>query len=516
MEEMTAEEFREAARLTSEWVASYREHIERHPVLSRAEPGDVAEKVAASPPDEGEPFREILADLDDTIVPGLTHWNHPGFFAYFPSSSSPPTVLAEFVAAALNQNAMKWRTSPAATELEERMVDWFRQMAGLPDGFGGTIFDTASTGSFTALLAAREALGVEARRRGLAGRPDLPGLTMYVSEQAHSSLEKAGIAGGLGHDGVRKVRVDDAFRMDPEHLAERMADDRKAGRLPMMVCATVGTTSTASVDPVDAVAEVCEEQDVWLHVDAAYAGSAALLPEMRGRFDGWERADSVVANPHKWLSTPIDCSLLLYRDPEPFRASLALTPEYLRSDEEESTDLMDVGLALGRRFRALKLWFLVRWHGADGLRDRLRRHVDWARSFAGRVDEDGRFELVAPPSFSTVVFRALPPGTPRRGPGEDDEGVEDGPESARPLERGGGVDTLAANRLNERLLERVNRQGEFFLSHTQLAGSYVIRLSVGSFTTRAGDLDRAWAALSEAYDALAGQDGGRREEGAAG
>lgn len=512
MQEMTPEEFREAARLTSEWVASYREHIEEHPVLSRAEPGDVAGAVASSPPEEGEPFGEILGDLDDTIVPGLTHWNHPGFFAYFPSSSSPPTVLAEFVAAALNQNAMKWRTSPAATELEERMVDWIRQMAGLPGAFQGTIFDTASTGSFTALLAAREALELEVRRRGLAGRADLPGLTMYVSEQAHSSLEKAGIAGGLGQDGVRKVRVDDDFRMDPDHLAERMAEDRESGRLPMMVCATVGTTSTASVDPVDAVADLCEEQGVWLHVDAAYAGSAALLPDLRDRFEGWERADSIVVNPHKWLSTPIDCSVLLYRDPEPFRASLALTPEYLRSDEEDSTDLMDVGLALGRRFRALKLWFLVRWHGAEGLRDRLGRHIEWARSFADRVEDDRRFELMAPPSFSTVVFRALPPGT---DPGESDED-EEGPESARPLERGGGVDTLAANRLNERLLERVNRQGEFFLSHTELAGSYVIRLSVGSFTTRADDLRRAWDALTEAHDELELEGGWREGAGADG
>lgn len=511
MQEMTPEEFREAARLTSEWVASYREHVEEHPVLSRVEPGDVAGKVAPSPPEAGEPFEEILDDLDDTVVPGVTHWNHPGFFAYFPSSSSPPTVLAEFVAAALNQNAMKWRTSPAATELEERMVDWFRQMAGLPDAFGGTIFDTASTGSFTALLAAREAVGLEARRRGLAGRPDVPGLTMYVSEQAHSSLEKAGIAAGLGQDGVRKVRVDDQFRMDPDHLAERMAEDREAGRLPVMVCATAGTTSTASVDPVDAVADLCEEQGVWLHVDAAYAGSAALLPDQRERFRGWERADSVVVNPHKWLSTPIDCSLLLYRDPEPFRASLALTPEYLRSDEEDSTDLMDVGLALGRRFRALKLWFLVRWHGSEGLRDRLERHIEWARTFADRVEGDDRFELMAPASFSTVVFRALPPEAVRR-----DAEDEPGRESARPLERGDGVDTLAANRLNDHLLERVNRQGDFFLSHTELAGSYAIRLSVGSFTTRAEDLDRAWEALAAAYDALEREGGWKEGDGTGG
>lgn len=506
MQEMTPEEFREAARLTSEWVASYREHLDEHPVLSRAEPGDVAARVAPSPPQVGEPFGEILEDLEETVVPGLTHWNHPGFFAYFPSSSSPPTVLAEFVAGALNQNAMKWRTSPAATELEERMVDWIRQMVGLPDAFGGLVFDTASTGSFTALLAARQALDVEVRSRGLAGRPDLPALGVYVSEQAHSSLEKAGIAAGIGQNGVRKVRVDERFRMDPGHLAERMAEDREAGRLPVMVCATIGTTSTASVDPVAEIAELCEEQGVWLHVDAAYAGSGALLPRLRDRFAGWERADSVVVNPHKWLSTPVDCSLLLYRDPEPFRASLALTPEYLRSDEEDSRDLMDVGLPLGRRFRALKLWFLVRWHGTQGLRDRLGRHVEWAESFADRVEADDRFELVAPPSFSTVVFRALPGGG---GAGRDEE--DDGPESARPLERGGGVDTLAANRLNEQLLNRVNREGDVFLSHTEVAGSYVIRLAVGSFTTRREHVEEAWRALTDGYEALRADGDWRRE-----
>jgi aromatic-L-amino-acid decarboxylase len=499
-DEMTPEEVREAARRTTEWVADYRERLEDLPVLPRVEPGDVAAALPEGPPREGEPFETILDDLDEVIVPGLTHWNHPRFFAYFPSSSSPPAVLAEYVAAALNQNAMKWRTSPAGTELEERMADWVRQLVGLPGTFRGVLQDTASSGSFTSLVAAREALGVEIRGRGMAGRADLPALTLYVSEQAHSSLEKAAIAAGLGHTGVRKVRADDDFRMDPDALADGIAEDRAAGRLPVMVCATIGTTSTASVDPVDRIAEVCREQDVWLHVDAAYAGPAAMLPELRDRFAGWERADSVVLNPHKWLSTPIDCSVLLFRDPEPFRASLALTPEYLRSDEQDSTDLMDFGLPLGRRFRALKLWFLLRWHGADGLRGRLRDHIEWARGFADRVEDDPRFELVAPPSFSTVVFRALP--APGEGTGGDAD--EEGRESARPLERGEGVDTLAANELNRDLLDRVNREGDVFLSHTELAGSYVLRLSVGAVATRERHVREAWDALAGAYEALEG------------
>ena len=499
--DMTPEDFREAADLAADWVAAYREGVEELPVLSRVEPGEVASGIAEDPPEDGEPFEAILRDLDDRIVPGLTHWNHPGFFAYFPSNASGPAVLAEFVAAALNQNAMLWRTSPAGTELEERMVGWVRRLVGLPDEFRGVLQDTASSSSFTALLAARERLGAEIRRRGMAGRTELPALLLYVSEQAHSSLEKAAIAAGLGQDGVRKVLADDRYRMDPAALDERLREDREAGRGPVMVCATIGTTSTASVDPVDAIADVCEEHDVWLHVDAAYAGPAAMLPEMRGRFEGWERADSVVLNPHKWMATPIDCSVLLFRDPETVRASLALTPEYLSSEEESSggaTNLMDYGLPLGRRFRALKLWFLVRWYGAEGLRDLLRGHVRWARGFADRVREDERFELVVDPSFSTVCFRALPEEPP--GPGQDAG-------DARPLAGEDARDALAVNELNRRLLEAVNRQGEVFLSHTELSGRYVLRLSVGGPFTREEHVRRAWERLTEAYPSAAAEAG---------
>ncbi len=525
--EMTPEEFRDAARRAAEWVARYRQKVEDQPVKARVDPGDVAARIPASPPEEGEPFEAILADMEEVVEPGLTHWTHPRFFAYFPSSASAPAVLAEFLAAALNQNAMLWRTAPAATEMEERMTGWVRELVGLPDDFEGVILDTASTSSFTALLAARERAVPEVRRRGLAGRTDLPPLLLYASEQAHSSLEKAAIAAGMGRDGVRKVPADDGWRMDPDALDERLREDREAGRKPVMVCATVGTTSTAAVDPADAIADVCEEHDVWLHVDAAYAGPAAMVPELRKRFEGWERADSVVLNPHKWMATPLDCSVLLFRDRDALRRSLALTPEYLESDEGARTDLMDFGLPLGRRFRALKLWFLIRWHGADGLRSMLERHVAWARDFAGEMRDDPRFDLVADPSFSTVCFRALPPesvrGTPkgehdryaatggeRREAAEERDGdaAEEGKAaekpSARPLDRGEGVDELAANELNRRLLTAVNDSGEAFLSHTELSGSYVLRLSVGGPFTRREDVRRVRELLGEAYDELTG------------
>ncbi|HKK08298.1 MAG TPA: aminotransferase class I/II-fold pyridoxal phosphate-dependent enzyme [Gemmatimonadota bacterium] len=489
---MTPEEFREAADLAADWIADYRRRVGEMPVLARVRPGQVEARIPAEAPEEGEPFEALVEDLDRIVLPGLTHWCHPGFFAYFPSSSSPPAVLAEFVAAALNQNAMLWRTSPAATELETRMAEWLRRLVGLPDAFRGVLQDTASQSSFTALLAAREAVGVEARERGLAGREGLPALAAYVSEQAHSSLEKAAIAAGLGQRNVRKISADAAFRMDPGALERALEEDEAAGIRPVMVGATIGTTSTASVDPAAAIAEVCEAHGVWLHVDAAYAGPAAILPEQRGRFAGWERADSIVLNPHKWLATPVDCSLLLFRDPAPFRASLALTPEYLSSGEGAEVDLMDYGLSLGRRFRALKLWFLMRWHGAEGLRDLLRHHIAWAEAFAGWIRDDPRFVLAAPPSFSTVCFRALPAGDRREGP--DEPGTFD-PEA-------GGE---AGDALARRILERVNREGRVFLSHTALGDRIVLRLSVGSYLTREEHVRGAYEALGRAREAEVGE-----------
>lgn len=463
-------------RLVGDWIAEYREHIVEYPVLARVEPGEIAARLPARAPESGQSMDRILADVDAVLMPGITHWNHPGFFAYFSSSASPPGLLAEMVIAALGVNAMSWETSPAGTELEERMIEWLAGLLGLPSGFRGVILDTASTSSFTAAVAAREALDLGIREKGLVGRPELPLLTSYVSEHAHFSVGKAIVAAGLGLDNVRRIPVDGQFRMRAIELRSRLESDRAAGALPMMVCATIGTTSSTSVDPVAKIADMCEEFGVWLHVDAAYAGVAALLPEMRNQFSGWERADSIVVNPHKWLFTPLDCSVLLFRRPELVRGSLALTAEYLRG-REGATNLMDYGLSLGRRFRALKLWFVIRYYGAEGLRSILRDHIAWAGSFAKWVAADPRFEVAAPVPFSTVCFRALPP---RQSDADD---------------------------WNRRLLEAVNRRGEVFMSHTDLDGRYTLRMSVGSVNSTAAYVRRAFESLGDEHDRLTEETG---------
>jgi aromatic-L-amino-acid decarboxylase len=380
-------------------------------------------------------------------------------------------VLGEALAAGLNVNAMLWRTAPAATELEETVTDWVRQMLGLPAEFRGHINDTASTSSFLSLAAARHrAPGLEIRERGMAGRPDLPALTVYCSEQAHVSIDKAVIALGLGLDNLRKVPVDDAFRLDAAALGAMIAEDRGRGRLPTAVVATAGTTSTTSVDPLAAIAEVCRREAVWMHVDAAYAGSAAICPEFRPRFDGMERADSIVVNPHKWLFTPVDCSLLFVRNPAELRAAFSLVPEYLRTDDEGVTNLMDFGLQLGRRFRALKLWMVIRAFGVTGLRDRIRYHCALAEELAGWVRAEPGFQVVAPVPFSVVCFRwSNGKGTP-----EDDD------------------------RLNERLMAEVNAAGPVFLSQTRLRGRLVLRIAIGNLRTTREHVKRAWELIRTA------------------
>ncbi|MFW6084684.1 MAG: pyridoxal phosphate-dependent decarboxylase family protein [Gemmatimonadota bacterium] len=464
-------DFTAAATRVAEWIESYRASLGSLPVLSRVAPGELADTLPAAAPDRPESLEALLEDLDRFIVPGLTHWNHPGFMAYFCSSSADPGVLAEFVTAAFNVNAMLWRTSPAATELEERMVAWTRDFVGLPPSFTGVIQDTASTGLFVALAAARHRAYPEVRAAGLAGR-DAPTGRVYGSGLAHSSLAKAVIAAGLGHDNLVRVPVDARHAMRSDALDRALREDGEAGRRPVMVCATIGTTSCASVDPVAAIADVCGDHGVWLHVDAAYAGPAASLPELRPRFAGWERADSVVLNPHKWMSVPLDCSLLLARDLDEFRGSLALTPEYLAS-EAGADNLMDVGLALGRRFRALKLWFVFRRMGASGLREMIRSHCELAREFAERIENHPRLELSAPVSFGTVCFRAIAPA------GADER------------------------QLNRRLLDAVNREGRVFLSHTELDGRYTIRLVVGSVHTGPSHVDAAWDSVTTATARLA-------------
>jgi aromatic-L-amino-acid/L-tryptophan decarboxylase len=432
-------DFRADGAAALEWAARYLEGVRDLPVLSRVEPGAVRAALPAAPPDEPEPFAAVLQDLDDVLLPGITHWNHPRFFAYFAISGSEPGILAELLAATLNVNAMLWRTSPAATELEELVLDWVAQLMGLPEGLHGHIEDTASTSTLAALAGARELC---------------PGGVVLCSDQAHSSVEKAARILGLE---ARKVAVDDEFGMRPDALAEALADGGVAA-----VVATVGTTSTTSVDPVPAIADLAEQAGAWLHVDAAYAGSAMVCEELRWALEGCERADSLVVNPHKWLFTPVDCSCLFSARPEVLRRAFSLVPEYLRSDED-ATNLMDYGPALGRRFRALKLWAVIRCYGRSGLQERIREHVRLAQLFASWVEAEPGWAVVAPVPFSAVCFRHE---------GSDEE--------------------------NRAIIERANATGEVFLSATVLRDRTVLRLAIGNLRTTEADVERAWAVLRDA------------------
>jgi aromatic-L-amino-acid/L-tryptophan decarboxylase len=419
-----------------EWVARYLERVEELPVLAHVEPGEIRSRLPASPPEEGEPFSAVLRDLDEVLLPGITHWQHPRFFAYFSVTASQPGILAELLAAALNPVAILWRTAPASTELEHVVLDWVGELLGLPDDWHGHIEDTASISTLAAVIAARQATG---------------GRVVVCSEQAHSSVDKAAKMLGLE---LRKVPCDESFRMRPEALDLSDA---------AVVVATVGTTSTTSVDPVGPIAEACRRAGVWLHVDAAYAGSAMICPELRWAFAGVERADSLVVNAHKWMFTPMDCSLLWTSRPEDFRAAFSLIPEYLRTpDSEEALSLSEYGPALGRRFRSLKLWAVLRCYGRRGLQERIRRAIRLAELFEGWVREEPGWELCAPRPFSVVCFR----------------------------KRGSDAD-------NEELLERVNRSGEIFISHTRLNGRYALRLAVGHESTTESDVRRAWQVLRE-------------------
>ena len=420
-----------------EWVARYLEGMRDLPVRAQVEPGEVRAALPAAPPERAEPFADVLRDLDEVIVPGTTHWNHPRFFAYFSITGSEPGILAELLSAAFNVNAMLWRTGPAATELEELACDWLRQLLGLAEGWHGHIEDTASTSTLAALAAARELR---------------PGGVVLCSEHAHSSVDKAAKLLGIG---VRKVAVDDEFRLRPDALAEALEADEAAA-----VVATVGTTSTTSVDPVPAVADLCAEHGAWLHVDAAYAGSAMVCEELRWAFEGVERADSLVVNPHKWLFTPVDCSVLFTRRPEALRDAFSLLPEYLRTNVEDVTNLMDYGPALGRRFRALKLWTVIRCYGRDGLQALHREHLRLTRLFASWIEAEPGWEVAAPVPFSVVCFR-------REGTDEE----------------------------NEALMERVNASGEVYLSHTRLGDRLVLRLAVGNARTTEEDVALAWEVL---------------------
>jgi aromatic-L-amino-acid decarboxylase len=462
-------DFRRHGHALVDWIAEYLAGSERYPVLPRVSPGDVRRALPAEAPEHGEPFDAIFADFERVLVPALTHWNHPGFFGYFAITASEPGILAEFLSAALNQQAMLWRTSPAATELEEVALGWLRELMGLPSSFEGVIYDTASISTVHALAAAREAAIPGVREEGLIAHAG--GVRIYCSEQAHSSIDKAVILLGFGQQALRRIPVDDQFRMRAEALRAAIAEDRAAGVQPMAVVATIGTTSTTSVDPVADVAALCRAEGLWLHVDAAYAGVTAIIPEYRSQFEGWEGADSVVVNPHKWLFTPFDLSAFYCRRMDVVRRAFSLVPDYLQTPEASrgARNLMDTGIQLGRRFRSLKLWMILRHFGAAGVRRALAEHIRLAQLFSQWVDADHDFERLAPVPFSVVCFRARPSGRPRS--------------------------EAELNALNEKLLDTVNATGDVFLSHTRLNDRFTLRLAVGHLRTTERHVARAWKLL---------------------
>ncbi len=452
---MSPEEFRAAGHEVVDWIADYLRDIRNLPVVPDVQPGALIDRLPKTGPEQGESMDAILADFRNLIVPGITHWNHPNFFAYFSISASGPGILGEMLAAALNVNHMLWKTSPAATELEQVTLGWLRQWLGLPDDFFGIIHDTASTGSLHAILAARDLAAPDAHRTG-----EHPRLVLYASEHAHSSIDRGALAAGIGLENIRHVPSDAEFRMRPDSLASMIEEDLAAARKPFCVVATAGTTSTTSIDPIAEIGEIARRHNLWFHVDAAYAGSAALLEEHRHILNGAAQADSLVVNPHKWLFTPVDLSVLLTRRKDVMRRMLSLeaAPPYLQAAEQDrAVNLADYSLALGRRFRSLKLWFVLRYFGREGITRVLRGHMKMAQDLAKQIEADSRFEIAAPVLFSLVCFRY-------RGSDQD----------------------------NRDLLERINSSGRAFLSGTTLHGKFVLRLAIGNVATTEDDVRRTW------------------------
>jgi aromatic-L-amino-acid decarboxylase len=474
--DMSAAEFRRFGHEIVDWIANYFEHIEELPVLAQIEPGDLKAQLPSAPPENGEPMEAILADVDRLIVPALTHWSHPSFFAYFATSTSAPGIFGELLSAAFDVKSMLWRTSPASTELEEVVLDWLRQMIGLDNGMSGIIYDTASVSSMHAIAAAREGVELRIREEGMSGRKDLPLLRVYASDQAHSSIDKGIITLGLGQRALRKIPSDSEFRMSVDALREAIDEDKRDGMLPFCVVATVGTTSTSSIDPVPEIVKVCEPHTMWLHVDAAYAGSAAIVPEMRHILDGCQRADSLVLNPHKWLFTPFDLSVLYCRHMDLLGRAFSLVPEYLRTPEQAKVRSgSDYGVQLGRRFRALKLWMIIRYFGHEGLAARIREHCRLAQLFASWIEESSDWEMMAPTPFALVCFRAHP--------------------HVQAQTEHGAAKRLDA--LNEAIMHGVNATGKAFLSHTKLNDKLTLRLSIGNIRTTERHVRQVWELLNE-------------------
>jgi aromatic-L-amino-acid/L-tryptophan decarboxylase len=457
------ETFRAQAHQLVDWMADYLAKVGEYPVQPNGAPGEIRARIPAAPPVAPEPFERIVADFKQVILPGITHWGHPGFFGYFPANTSPPSILAEMLTATLGAQCMSWNTSPAATELEQMMLEWLRQMLGLPEHFTGVIQDTASTATLVALITARDAK-VRQVGSGAEGRVDL--LTAYTSSEANSSVPKGARLAGFLPEHIRLIETDDGAAMQSDALEEAIARDRAAGLVPACVVATIGTTGSTAIDPVPAIAAVCRREQLWLHLDAAFAGSAAILPEMRWILAGAEHADSLVFNPHKWLLVNFDCSAYYVRDVPALLRSFSASAEILKAAyDDAAVNYRDWGIQLGRRFRALKLWFVIRSYGVAGLQAMLREHIRLGKLFAGWVDAHPDFELIGDAPLATVCFRLRPK------PGQD------------------------ADALNRRLLSLLNATGRIFLTGTQLKGKYVLRLALGHLTTTEADLQAAWDAI---------------------
>ncbi len=453
------DEFRRAGHETVDWIANYFNTVSELTVLARTKPGELFDALPAAAPAQSESYEAILGDFDRLVMPAVTQWNHPRFFAYFACTGSAPAVLGEMLAAALNTNGLHWKTSPAVAELEQRTLDWLRQWLGLPEGWFGIVYDTASTSSMHAIVCAREMIAPEARAEG--SRSDL---MVYTSEQSHSSIEKGAIAVGIGQNNVRKVPTDSSFAMRADALAKMIEHDKASGKRSACIVATVGTTSSTAIDPLAEIVEIAAKHNLWVHVDAAYAGAAAMLPEHRQILAGVERAHSLVFNAHKWLLTPIDLSAFYTRRPDILRRAFSLTPDYLKTqDDPRAHNLMDYGVPLGHRFRALKLWFVMRYFGRERVEAMLRSHIEWARKFAALVDAHPQFERIAPVPFSVVCFRYQ---------GSDQQ--------------------------NQAIQDKVNQSGRVFISGTVLNGKFVLRLAIGNLATQWQDVQEAWELVVKA------------------
>lgn len=466
--DMPKEEFIKYGYELINWAADYLEKVGSLPVLPGIKPGNVKAQLPRQAPQTGQPFNQIIPDIEKIITPGVTHWQHPNFMAYFNSSGSMPGILGELAAAAYNTNGMIWKSNPASTELEETVLNWFRQMLGLPSEFFGIVYDSASVSTLHGIAAAREYAGLNIRTNGMCG---LPKLRLYCTEHAHSSIDKACLTLGIGMEGIRRIPCGKDFAMIPSELEKAVKEDRAAGYVPFCVTATIGTTSSTAVDPVDEIAAVCQKENLWLHLDSAYAGVTAILPEMKNYFKGFEKADSFVVNPHKWLFVPLDFSLLYTRRPQVLKQAFSLVPEYLKTQEDNiAVNYMDYGVQLGRRFRSLKFWFVLRYFGVEGLQERLREHLRLAQLFAKWVDEDPMFQRLAPVPFSTICFRAKP---------------------------GGWDDTEKLNALNEKLLNEVNSTGKVFIVHTKLNGVFTIRMVISGLRTEEEHIKLAWQVIKD-------------------